>query len=310
MARGIAQYLTITLKGLAMGAADVVPGVSGGTIAFITGIYEEFINSLKSINLDAIKKIKTEGIPGVWSHINGWFLVSLFAGIGISILSLAKGITFLLNEYPVLVWGFFFGLIISSSIVVARNIKKWSIGSIIAMLIGAAIAFYISVAAPAETPTETWFVFLAGMVAICAMILPGISGAFILLLMGKYKYIVGAISDFDIKVLITFALGCGTGLLSFSHVLSWMFKKYHDLTVALLTGFMIGSLRKVWPWQVTTKWRTNSHGEEVPFIQEPVLPSDYVGESYLVGAIALAILAIVFVLLLEKFGNKEEAKLA
>ena len=310
MAKSISKYIAISIKGLAMGAADVVPGVSGGTIAFITGIYEEFINSLKSINLDALKKLKSEGIVEMWKHINGNFLVSLFIGIGISIVSLAKGITYLLEEFPVLLWAFFFGLIVSSSILVAKNVKKWSVGPFVSMAVGAVIAFYITVASPSETPTDTWFVFLAGMIAICAMILPGISGAFILLLMGKYKMIVGAISEFDLKILITFALGCGTGLLSFSHVLSWMFKRFHDITIALLTGFMIGSLRKVWPWQETLKWRINSHGEEVPFIQVPVSPSDYAGESYLIGAIALALTAILIVFLLDKFGNQEEKQVA
>lgn len=306
MARGITNYIAIATKGLAMGAADVVPGVSGGTIAFITGIYEEFINSLKSINLDALKKLKTDGIKGFWEHINGWFLLSLFTGIGISIISLAKGITYLLSEFPVLIWSFFLGLILASSVVIAKNIKKWSIGAIIAMLAGAGIAFYITIVSPAETTTDSWFVFLSGMIAICAMILPGISGSFILLLMGKYKYIFTALSTMDFKVIITFATGCVAGLLSFSHVLSWMFKRYHDLTIALLTGFMIGSLRKVWPWQITTKWRTNSHGEEVPFLQEPVLPADYLGESYVVGAVVLAITAIILIFVLERAGKKHQ----
>ena len=305
MKRTIKSYLGVTLRGLAMGAADVVPGVSGGTIAFITGIYEEFLNSLKSINLDVVKTLKSDGIANAWKQINGNFLVALFAGIGISIISLAKGISFLLKTYPILLWAFFFGLIIASSIVIAKKITKWSAGTIISLTVGAAIAFYITVATPAQTPEATWFVFLSGMVAICAMILPGISGSFILLLMGKYAFIINSLSTFNIKVIITFALGCIAGLLSFSHVLSWMFKKYYNLTIALLTGFMIGSLNKVWPWKLTTQWRTNSHGEQVPFLQESILPSAHEGEALLLPAILLAVVGFILIIVMEKFSKQE-----
>jgi len=304
MKRTPKEYLAITLKGMGMGAADVVPGVSGGTIAFITGIYEELIGSIKSIDHTLIATLKESGIPGVWKQVNGNFLVALFLGIGISIVSLAKGISFLLDNHPVLVWSFFFGLIIASAYVIAKKIASWNVPVFIAMAIGTGIAYFITVAAPAETPNATWFVFLSGMIAICAMILPGISGSFILLLMGKYKYILSSISEFKLDVLITFALGCGVGLLTFSHVLNWMFKRYHDLTVALLTGFMIGSLNKVWPWKETISWRTNSHGEQVPLIQENISPFQ-LDDPQLVGAVVLAIIGLAIVLLLDKFGPKE-----
>lgn len=307
MKRSLKDYAFVTLKGIGMGAADVVPGVSGGTIAFITGIYEELIDTLKSIDLSLIQTLKNDGIKGAWNSINGNFLVALFLGIGISILSLAKIISHTLATYPVLIWSFFFGLIIASAIVIAGKIKSWNVGSIISLIVGAVIAYYITVVAPAETPNATWFVFISGMIAICAMILPGISGSFILLLMGKYKYVLEAISNFDIKVIVTFAAGCVVGLLTFSHVLSWMFKKYHDLTVALLTGFMIGSLNKVWPWKETISFRTNSHGEQVPFIQENISPFNYDGEHFLVGAIVLCIVGIVLVLGLEKLGKHNQS---
>lgn len=308
MQRSLKQYLGITLRGIGMGAADVVPGVSGGTIAFITGIYEELINSIKSIDVSLLKLIREKnGIVKVWQAINGNFLVALFLGIAVSILSLAKAITWALHTYPELLWGFFFGLIIASAILIATKIRSWNIPVIIAMLAGIAVAYYITVATPAETPNASWFIFLSGMIAICAMILPGISGSFILLLMGKYKYILGSISELDLQVLIVFALGCVVGLLSFSRVLSWMFKRFHDLTVAILTGFMIGSLNKVWPWKVTLSWRTNSKGEEVPLLQENVSPFSYEGEPYLVGVVLLAVAAIAVVLLLERFGKRSTA---
>ena len=289
-----------------MGAADVVPGVSGGTIAFITGIYEELINSIKSIDHTLLATFKEGGIPAVWKAVNAPFLLALFTGIGISILSLAKGIGFLLKEYPVLVWSFFFGLIIASAVVIGKKVKTWNVATLVALLTGAAIAYYITVASPAETPTATWFIFLSGMIAICAMILPGISGSFILLLMGKYRYILDSISGLKLDVLLTFAAGCVVGLLSFSHVLNWMFKRFHDATVALLTGFMIGSLNKVWPWKITLTTRINSHGEEVPLLQENVSPFS-LDESFFTGAMLLCIVGVGIVLVLDRVGKKYEA---
>jgi len=306
MTRNLKDYALITARGLAMGAADVVPGVSGGTIAFITGIYEEFIGSLKSLNLDALKVLQKEGIAAFWQKVNGWFLVSLFLGVGISLVSLAKGITFLLANYPVLLWSFFFGLIIASSILIGRSIKKWTVPAIIGMLLATGIAYFITVAVPAQTPTSWWFIMLSGAIAICAMILPGISGSFILLLMGKYAFIMGAISDRDFATIGIFGAGCIAGLLSFSHVLSWMFRKFHNLTIAVLTGFMIGSLNKVWPWKLTHEWRVNSHGEEVPFIQESVLPGDFQGEPQVVMAIVMMVVGFTVIAGLQLMAAKKE----
>lgn len=287
-----------------MGAADVVPGVSGGTIAFITGIYEELLETISNVNLGALKKLKSEGLKGFWRHINGNFLIALFLGIATSIVSLAKLITYLLEHYPILLWAFFFGLIVSSIYLVGKTIKKWDLSKVIGIAVGAAIAFYITILPPMENPNALWFVFLSGAIAICAMILPGISGSFILLLLGSYELILSSIKDLKIATIGVFALGCITGLLSFSKLLNWMFKKYHDLTVAILTGFLIGSLNKIWPWKVTTQTRINSHGEIVPFIQENVLPNNFNGNNQLVFACIMAFIGFALILLIEKIANK------
>ncbi len=308
MKRSIKEYLLITAKGMGMGAADVVPGVSGGTIAFITGIYEELINSLKSIEPQTIKLLFTEGIGRTWEKVNGNFLVALFVGIGISVLSLSKVIKFLLAEHPILVWSFFFGLIIASAYVVSKSITAWNVKSIAGILIGSAIAYYITIATPAQTPTDLWFIFLCGTLAICAMILPGISGAFILLLLGKYAFIVGALSELNFVVIATFMVGCVIGLVSFSHVLSYMFKRFHNMTIALLTGFMIGSLNKVWPWKETLTTRINSHGETVPVTQMSVLPANYSdSEPLLVGAIIMMVVGFALIVVMDRFAPKEAA---
>jgi putative membrane protein len=307
MQRTLKQYIVISLKGIAMGAADVVPGVSGGTIAFISGIYEELINSLKSINLSLFKELKTGGIPALWKAVNANFLIALLLGIGISILSLAKGITYLLANYPIQIWSFFFGLILASTLIVAQKIGRWNFGVFLSFIVGAIIAFYITIAVPGETPEALWFIFLSGAIAICAMILPGISGSFILLLLGKYTYILESLTAMNVKVIITFAAGCFTGLISFSHILSWMFKKYHDLTVAVLSGFMIGSLNKVWPWKHTETWRENSHGEMVPVVQNSVLPQHFEGETFIVQALLLCVAGFLLVYFLEKFSAKKQS---
>ena len=288
-----------------MGAADVVPGVSGGTIALISGIYEELINSLKSVNKELLQKIIKGNVSGAWAHINGHFLVALFLGIGISIVSLSKVITYLLEVYPVFIWSFFFGLIVASALVISQQVTKWDIKSFSGLVLSALVAYFVTIASPAETSDALWFVFLSGTIAICAMILPGISGSFILLLLGKYNYILSSITELNFKVILTFGLGCIVGLLSFSHVLSWMFKRFHNLTIATLTGFMIGSLNKVWPWKNVLEWRTNSHGKSVPFIDESVLPADFSGDPQIFAAIAIAVVGFALILLLERLGNQK-----
>lgn len=305
MKRSIKDYLLLYGKGIAMGAADVVPGVSGGTIAFITGIYEELLTTISNANLGALKVLKSDGLKAFWQHINGNFIAVLLFGIATSIVSLAKIITKLLDAYPVLLWAFFFGLILSSVWLVGKSVKQWNVKNVLSLIFGTGIAFYVTILPPMENPNALWFVFLSGAIAICAMILPGISGSFILLLLGSYQMILGAIKDLKITTIITFAIGCVIGLLSFSKLLSWMFKKYHDLTVALLTGFLIGSLNKIWPWKETISTRVNSDGEMVPFIQENVLPSNFNGDAQLGMAIGLSIFGLALILVLEKFGSKD-----
>ncbi|MBL4561127.1 MAG: DUF368 domain-containing protein [Labilibaculum sp.] len=312
MPRKIKDYLLIALKGIGMGAADVVPGVSGGTIAFITGIYEELINSLKSINGSAAKLLFQFKLKEFWQSINGNFLLTLLFGIFLSFLSLAKLIKYFLAEQPILIWSFFFGLIVASAIVIARKITEWKLRTIIAMIIGVGIAYMVTVITPAETPTSYWFLFLSGALAICAMILPGISGAFILLLLGKYEYILNAVSTFKLDVIAVVGAGAVVGLLSFSNLLSWLLKKYHNMTIGLLAGFMIGSLNKVWPWKNTVSTFIDRHGVEKPLLQENILPTAFdkiIGqESQLMFAILLAIAGFLLIWMMEKFSPESKTK--
>lgn len=302
------NYPLLILKGCAMGAADVVPGVSGGTIAFIAGIYEELVDSIKSINLHALKLLFTLKLKAFWQQINGSFLFSILLGIGISIFSLAKLMTWLLEHYPIQIWSFFFGLIIASTVLVAKEIQRWHAGTVIALIIGAAVAYVITILSPSETPNAWWFIILSGAIAICAMILPGISGAFILLLMGKYAYILGAVSDLQFGILLLFAFGAVTGIVSFSHLLSWLLKKHHTATVATLTGFMVGSLNKVWPWKETLETYTDSHGAVHPLVEANINPAAFEQltgtPSFLWQAILLCIFGFVLIFGLEYLGEK------
>ena len=299
-----------------MGSADVVPGVSGGTIAFITGIYDELLNSIKSIDGTAARLLIQLKFKEFWSHINGSFLITLVLGIGISIVSLAKLISFLLSAYPVLVWSFFFGLIVISAVLVARDIDKKDWKAVIAGIIGIFIAYFITTASPAQTPEAWWFLLISGAIAICAMILPGISGAFILLILGKYKYIIEAIETVDIGTLAIFALGCIIGLLSFARLISWFLRNYQSITVAVLAGFMVGSLNKVWPWKVIDSFRINSKGEQVPLFDHNVLPQEFLSETgqdpQMIQAIMMASLGIFIVVAIEKIAGmlnvKKESK--
>ncbi|MUP39002.1 DUF368 domain-containing protein [Labilibaculum euxinus] len=312
MSRKMKDYLLIAFKGMGMGAADVVPGVSGGTIAFITGIYEELINSIKSINGNAVKLLFQFKFKEFWQAVNGNFLLALIFGIFLSFLSLAKLIKYFLSEQPILIWSFFFGLIVASAIVIARKITEWKLRTIIAMLIGIGIAYMVTVVTPAETPTSYWFLFLSGALAICAMILPGISGAFILLLLGKYEYILNAISSFKLDVVAVVGAGAVIGLLSFSNLLSWLLKKYHNMTIGLLSGFMIGSLNKVWPWKNTISTFIDRHGVEKPLLQENILPNTFTNilgqDSQLIFAILLAIAGFLLIWMMEKFSPESKTE--
>ncbi len=291
-----------------MGAADVVPGVSGGTIAFITGIYQELIDSIKSVNLRTLKLFFTGKFNEFWSEINGNFLLAVVIGIGISVLSLAKGLKYLLENHPILIWSFFFGLIVASAIYVGKDIKQWKIGTIISMIAGAVIAYFITIVTPAEAHSSYAFVFLSGSIAICAMILPGISGSFILVLLGMYKFILGAVSSFNLPVIAVFMVGASLGIILFSNLLSWLLKRYYNLTIALLAGFMIGSLNKVWPWKETVETFIDRHGEVKPLVEENILPTSYEAISglqpQLAGAIGLAALGFALIFIIEGISKK------
>ena len=285
-----------------MGAADVVPGVSGGTIAFIVGIYEELINSIKSINTENLRLLFRGQFRSFWEGINANFLLSIVLGIGISIFSLAKIITYLLVNQPILVWAFFFGLVLASTWFVAKEIKQWQVKTAVSFVIGAVLAYYITVATPAETPTHPLFIFLCGAIAICAMILPGISGSFILVLLGKYFYIMEAVKSFRITVMLTFMAGAVIGITTFSRVLSFALRRFHDATIALLSGFMLGSLNKVWPWKETIETYTDSHGVVKPLVEQNIAPNTQVIE-----AVGLMILGFTLVYALEKLSSRKGA---
>ncbi|MFP5470228.1 MAG: DUF368 domain-containing protein [Bacteroidia bacterium] len=320
--------ITLFLKGMAMGAADVVPGVSGGTIAFISGIYEELLNSISNINLDAFKKLFSEGIKAFWKHINGAFLLTLVLGIGTSIALFAKLIKYLLENEAILLWSFFFGLIVASVWLVGKQVKQWNSKNYIGLAFGTAIAYYITLITPTSGSENLLYIFICGIIAITAMILPGISGSFILLLLGAYTTVLGEVSDIlsaikdadltlflsSATILFVFALGCITGLISFSKLLSWLFSKAHDLTVAILTGFLIGSLNKVWPWKQATEVYVKHQGEVnevvVPLVEKNLSPFSYtnvLGEPHqLTFAIILCVVGMLLILVLDKFSPEKK----
>lgn len=289
---------------MAMGAADVVPGVSGGTIAFITGIYQELIGTISGVNLSLINIWKNDGFKAMWKKLNGPFILALFTGILISIFSLMRIVNYLLEEHPVHVWAFFFGLILASVWFVAKQIPKWNFKIIISLILGAAAAFYIISLPPMVGSSGDWFLFLAGAIAICAMILPGISGAFILVLLGAYRPILQAVNNFDIKTIIIFGTGAVVGLLSFSHILKWLFQHYTNITLAVLTGFIAGSLNKIWPWKKTLE--TAEFEDKTVILKETsVLPWNFEGEPYLFQAVILMLLGFILILLLERIATKK-----
>ena len=274
--KGFWKNIMVAVKGACMGAADVIPGVSGGTIAFIMGIYDEFVGSLASINGEALKLLLKGRFSAFWKHINGSFLLSLVAGIGISIIALAGLMQMLLSDFPIQTWAFFFGLIVASSIFIIRGISGWKIREGLMLVFGILLGAVICTLSPTQTPDGLWFIFLSGALAICAMILPGISGSFILLILGKYEYVLGAISGLvagvdpgrNLLILGVFGLGAIIGILAFSRFLHWLLARWQKETMIVLAGFIIGSLVKIWPW---------SNAEAIVLSQFPELASS--GES-------------------------------
>ena len=299
------KYLWLYLKGIAMGSADVVPGVSGGTIAFITGIYTELLDSIKSVNINALVILFKQGPKAAWQAVNGTFLLVLLLGILSAILTLAKVIHYLLDEHAILLWAFFFGLILASSLHMGKQIKQWDKGTFAALLIGAVCAGFISIASPTSIEASYLNIFIAGSIAICAMILPGISGSFILLLMGLYAPVLAAVKGLQLDIMMVFALGAILGLMLFARLLSWLLHHYQDLMFSLLTGFMLGALLKVWPWKETISYRLNSKGLEVPFEQLNRLP-DWVGSDQIIWACVMAGVGFACVFLLEKVSNHQD----
>lgn len=304
MKRTLKDYFVITLKGIAMGAADVVPGVSGGTIAFISGIYEELIQSINKVNFKAIKLLKKEGFLSMWKAVNGNFLFSLLLGIAISVITLAKIIRFLLETQPILIWSFFFGLVLASIFYVAKQITRWNLGSIFMLFLGAFLAYFITTLTPQNGNISYPYLFLSGALAICAMILPGISGSYILLLLGVYRPVLDAIHEKEIKILGTLMVGAVVGLLSFSRLLKWLFDHYENVTLAALTGFIIGSLNKIWPWKLVLE--SEMINGKLKILQEKsIFPWNYQGENQLIFALILAAFGFLFIIFLEKLAVKK-----
>lgn len=310
----------VFLKGVAMGAADIVPGVSGGTMAFIFGIYEELVNSIKTVGqrefIDSAVHLR---LRQMMAQINWTFLVPLGLGILTAIFSLAGLLEYFLTHQPVFIWSFFFGLILASVLVIAGRIQKWSWTLIVALLLGAVGTYLLVSVVPAQTPDTWWFYIFTGALASCAMILPGISGAYILVMLGKYQTVLSAVNQREFGILILIAIGAAIGLVTFAQILSWLFKRYHDFTVALLIGLLLGSLRKVWPWKVNIAWLTDEngqfileHGERIAIEQVNVLPdfSTQAGISEFLLALVLACLGAGTVLFLERVANRMTTRIS
>lgn len=302
MKKSIKDYVFLSMKGIAMGAANVIPGVSGGTIALITGIFEELINSIKSFNLTAIKLLFTGKLKDFAQHINLGFLIAVFFGIAISILSFAKLLDYLFNNYPIYIWAFFFGLILASVYSVSKTISKASLAAIISFIIGGTVAVAITFLTPAMENSQTWYLFMCGVIAACSMILPGLSGSFILILLGNYQLVmIEAVNKLDIKTLAPVAVGAGVGLLAFSHVLAWVFKKFKDQTISLLSGFILGSLPILWPWKEEV---TEVFGEKIKVVgYNWQIPSSL--NTEVIFAIVLMVIGIISILLMEKIVSKK-----
>jgi len=296
------ELIKIMAIGAAMGTAEIVPGVSGGTIAFISGIYERLVNALKSFTPGLFFIWRDRGLQGLWQTIDARFLLALFGTMGMTVFALASGVRYLLDNEPVLIWSFFFGLVIASAWVVGREISRIGIDLLLAGATGLIIGLLITTMLPVNLPAAPWTLFLGGALAVCAWILPGLSGSFILLILGLYTYVIDALGRFDMIDLGALAAGCAVGLVSFSRLLSRLFRYYRDETLAVLTGFMLGSLTKLWPWKQTLSYQIRADGSQIPLLQEPILPSVYVNitgaEADIGPAVATGVSGLVMVLVI------------
>jgi putative membrane protein len=302
--QSLSSLLYTVLKGVAMGAANVIPGVSGGTIALITGIFERLIDALKSFDITAVRLLFSGKFKQFAEHIDLYFLIALFSGVGIAIITLARLFKFLFEYYPVYIWAFFFGLVLASVYYVAKTVTKWSSSAIISFIIGTAVAMTITFLKPGTEDSSFVYLLLCGVVAICSMILPGLSGSFVLLLMGNYKLVmVDAVNEMNLAVLIPVGIGAVGGLLLFSHFLSWLLKKYHNQTIAMLAGFILGSLGILWPWKESI---TQTFGEKVKVIGYEWHLPELNTEFFL--AFLYIVLGILTIVLTEYFAEKGTKK--
>ncbi len=308
------ESISLIFKGIGMGAANVIPGVSGGTIALITGIFEKLINSIKSFDLKAVRLILKGDFKGFFNHINMGFLLSVFFGIFISILTLARILGYLFENYPVYIWAYFFGLILASVYFVGRRIEKADVWVVIIFLVGTIIAVLLSVLSPATENRHIYYLILCGVVAICSMILPGLSGSFVLILMGNYELIfIYAVNELDMRILIPVGAGAVVGLLAFSHILSWIFKQYRDQTISFLTGFILGSLSILWPWK-NEVYQTNqlgeiflkSGGDPIIIGYEKYLPRQF--DNEVIISILLMITGIITIWVIERYAEVKEVE--
>lgn len=298
------QYVIAAIKGVAMGAANVIPGVSGGTIALITGIFERLIDAMKSINLKSLKLLFTGKIVAFVKAVDLYFIISVFFGVIISIFSLARLLEYLFTNHHILVWSYFFGLIVASVYYVGKTITSWKIGTILMFIVGFGIMLAFTRLSPAQEHNTVWYNFIAGIVAASAMILPGLSGSFVLLLMGNYHLVmIESVNNLDMSVLVPVAVGAVVGILAFSHFLSWVFKKYKDQTIALLTGLILGSLSIIWPWKIAGETYIDRHGEVQAAVTSTVLPNTYetvtTSDAHLEGAIICLIAGILTIVIVE-----------
>lgn len=306
------SWIGVFLRGMLMGAADIVPGVSGGTIAFITGIYDNLLGSIRAFDLAFLGRLFKGDIKGAWQHVNGGFLLALLAGIATSILSLARLISWVLQNHPVPLWAFFFGLILASALVLLQQVEKWSFPRVLCLLAGVAVALFIALSPMLALDVGLAGVFLSGFLAICAMILPGISGSFILVLLGMYATVLSAVKTLDLMFLGVFAVGAAAGLMCFSRLLHWLLQRFHQATMALLTGFLFGSLAVVWPWKQVLAWVEGSHGQLKPAQQVPVTPAEFelvTGLDPSLGlCLALMVLGVAVVWLVDYSTGKDTGK--